>query len=151
VIVHDTDEEDEATTQHKSDASKIPQPVVQQRVAQPPPLPVTRTRKAKETQLRLGVGRPKVAGGVGARAVTKSFSVSKNNKRVSKSVKIPEAVIPEEQDPGTFFTFAICVDPGPEAATFRTPADKSTGHRLHDSTTSGSDHFAYAGTTPEFR
>ena len=103
MIVHDTDEEDEATTQPKSDASKIPQPVVQQRVAQPPPPPVTRTRKAKETQLRLGVGRPKVAGGVGARAVTKSFSVPKNNKRVSKSVKISEAVIPEEQDPGTLY------------------------------------------------
>ena len=103
MVVHDTDEDDEATTQSKSDASKIPQPVAQQRMAQPPPPPITRTRKAKETQLRLGVGRPKVAGGVGARAVTKSFSVPKNTKRVSKSVKISEAVIPEEQDPGTFY------------------------------------------------
>jgi hypothetical protein len=44
-----------------------------------------------------------VAGGAGARAVTKTFSVSKNNKRVSKGVKISEAVIPEEQDPGMFY------------------------------------------------
>lgn len=101
VVIHDTDEEDDPTTQSKSDTTRIPQPVGQQRVAQPPP--VTRTRKAKETQLRLGVGRPKVAGGAGARAVTKSFSVQKNNKRVSKSVKISEAVIPEEQDPGAFY------------------------------------------------
>lgn len=104
MIVHDTDEEAESTTQSKPDTSKIPQPVIQQRVAQPPPPPpATRTRKAKETQLRLGVGRPKAAGGAGARAVTKSFSLSKNNKRASKSVKISEAVIPEEQDPGKFY------------------------------------------------
>ena len=95
MIVHDADIEDEPTTQSKSDTSKIPQPVSQPRMAQPPPpAPITRTRKAKETQLRLGVGRPKV------RAVTKSFNVSKNNKRVNKSVKISEAAIPEEQDPG---------------------------------------------------
>jgi len=104
VVIHDTEEEDEPSTQSKPDNSKIPQPVTQPRVAQPPPPPpITRTRKAKETQLRLGVGRPKAAGGAGARAVTKSFSVPKNNKRVSKSVKISEAVIPEEQDPGAFY------------------------------------------------
>lgn len=98
VVVRDTDEEDEPTTESKPEITKIPRPVSQP----PPPPPVTRTRKAKETQLRLGVGRPKVAGGVGARTVTKSFSVPKN-KRVSKSVKISEAVIPEERDPGSFY------------------------------------------------
>ena len=108
VVVHNTDEEGEPTIQSKSDASKNPRSVTQPRATQPPPAPpITRTRKAKETQLRLGVGRPKVAGGAGARAVTKSFSVPKNNKRVSKSVKIPEAAIPEEQDPGAYYVCSL--------------------------------------------
>ena len=103
VVVRDTDEEEEeSSTQSKPDATKIPQPVSQ-------PQPITRTRKAKETQLRLGVGRPKAVGGIGARAVTKSFSLPKNNKRVSKNIKISEATIPEEQDPG-MFTFGDSID-----------------------------------------
>ena len=107
-IVHGTDEEDDSTTHSKPDTSKIPQPVPQSRLAQPPPpAPITRTRKAKETQLRLGVGRPKVAGGAGARAVTKSFSMSKNNKRVNKGVKISEAAIPEEQDHGMLLLYHL--------------------------------------------
>ena len=95
VVVRDTDEEDELITRSGQNTTRIPQPTLQL------PPPTTRTRKAKETQLRLGVGRPKAAGGTGARAVTKSFSLQKN-KRASKSVKISEAVIPEERDPGTF-------------------------------------------------
>ena len=39
--------------------------------------PATRTRKSKNTQLRLGVGRPAAAGGAGARPVTKSDSQTK--------------------------------------------------------------------------
>ena len=96
MVVRDTDDEGEFTTKSKPDSTKIPQPVSNP----PPPPPVNRTRKAKETQLRLGVGRPKAVGGIGARAVTKSFSLSRGNKRASKSVKISEDVIPEEQ-PGT--------------------------------------------------
>jgi hypothetical protein len=88
VVVHDTDEEDgvnAADEQPQSDSESKPQP-----------RPLTRTtRKAKYTQMRLGVGRPKVAGGSGARAVTKPVSVPKS-KRTSKSVNIKEAVIPEE-------------------------------------------------------
>lgn len=99
MVIHEADEEGEPVPQSKSDTSKIPQPVTQP----PPAPPTTRTRKAKETQLKLGVGRPKVAGGVGARAVTKSFSVPKN-KRVSKSVKVTETAIAEERDPG-----ALCL------------------------------------------
>lgn len=54
----------------------------------PPPLPpVARTRKAKE-QTRLGVGRPAIAGGTGARAVTKSISLPKRG-RVSRTVVNP--------------------------------------------------------------
>jgi hypothetical protein len=101
MVIREAEEEEESTAQHKTDTSKIPQPTTQTRAAQSQPAPpITRTRKAKETQLRLGVGRPKVAGGVGARAVTKSFSVPKNNKRVSKNIKTPQTTIPEEQDSG---------------------------------------------------
>ena len=129
--VHDTDEEGEPTTQSKSDTSKIPQPVTQPRTAQPPPAPpITRTRKAKETQLKLGVGRPKVVGGGGARAVTKSLNAPKNNTRVSKSVKISGAVIPEEQDPGAF-TSPISTGRCAQTATFSTPTDKPTSYSGH--------------------
>jgi len=145
VLVHDTDEEGEPATQSKSNTSKIPQPATQ-----PPPVPpITRTRKAKETQLRLGVGRPKAVGGAGARAVTKSFSAAKNNKRVSKSVKISEAVIPEEQDPGASASVsAISIDICAQIATFRTPTDKSTSYYSHNSATSDS---SGARTISEFR
>ncbi|KAI6005253.1 hypothetical protein F5J12DRAFT_835767 [Pisolithus orientalis] len=65
----------------------------------PPPSPrqLPRTRKAKESQYRLGVGRPVVAGGSGARSITKSVSVSRKSKRgkSSTSVKPSEATITE--------------------------------------------------------
>lgn len=71
-----------------------------------PPLPVPatpRTRKAKE-QTRLGVGRPVIAGGTGARAITKSISVPKRA-RVSKSIAQPvQDTIMEE---GMFQQFMI--------------------------------------------
>jgi hypothetical protein len=38
------------------------------------PGPMTRTRKARDAQLRLGIGRPTVAGGSGPRAATRSAS-----------------------------------------------------------------------------
>ena len=63
-----------------------------------PPL-VTRTRKAKESQTRLGKGRPVIAGGTGARAITKSVSVSRGSKRgvkSSKSIQNVQDTIPEE-------------------------------------------------------
>lgn len=41
------------------------------------PGPMTRTRKARDAQLRLGVGRPPVAEGRGPRVVTRSVSVAK--------------------------------------------------------------------------
>lgn len=59
--------------------------------------PTPRTRKAKDTQYRLGVGRPIIAGGSGARAVTKSVSVSRGSKKVKsmKNVKPLEDPIAE--------------------------------------------------------
>jgi hypothetical protein len=41
------------------------------------PGPMTRTRKARDAQLRLGVGRPPAAEGRGPRVVTRSVSVAK--------------------------------------------------------------------------
>lgn len=46
---------------------------------------VPRTRKAKDTQTRLGVGRPIAAGGTGARVPTKSVSVSRGSRQIKKS------------------------------------------------------------------
>lgn len=55
------------------------------------PAPVTpRTRKAKETQRRLGVGKPKVAGGDGPRAVTRSLSLSKEKHKNNQSLGTTE-------------------------------------------------------------
>ncbi|KAG8219921.1 hypothetical protein J3R82DRAFT_916 [Butyriboletus roseoflavus] len=58
-----------------------------------------RTRKAKQTQYRLGVGRPVIAGGSGARAVTKSVNISRTPKRAKSSrlIKPSEATITEGQ------------------------------------------------------
>ncbi|KAI0051751.1 hypothetical protein FA95DRAFT_1569801 [Auriscalpium vulgare] len=62
--------------------------------------PATRTRKAKDTQLRLGVGRPMAAGGTGARAVTKSVSAGKGRRgKSSRSLRPTEDTIPEEAAP----------------------------------------------------
>ncbi|KAI0361779.1 hypothetical protein OH77DRAFT_1390307 [Trametes cingulata] len=95
VIIHDTDEEDNAT-EEEHHRSLAPQPSSESE-APPPP----RTRKAKETQYRLGVGRPTVAGGSGARAVTRSSSFSVRGKRAkgSRSAKPTEAAIQEEEEP----------------------------------------------------
>ncbi|KAF7320471.1 hypothetical protein MKEN_00832000 [Mycena kentingensis (nom. inval.)] len=65
----------------------------------PEPEPQTRSRKkAKDTQSRLGVGRPVAVGGAGPRAVTKSLSVSRAKRGKSRTVKPPEDTIPEEAE-----------------------------------------------------
>jgi hypothetical protein len=96
VIIHDTDDEEEDETDQQIDEEETenqPQP-------QPEPEPIppsNRTRKAKDTQTRLGVGRPVAAGGNGPRAVTKSVSVAKGKRgRNSKAVKPVEDTILEE-------------------------------------------------------
>ncbi|KII93259.1 hypothetical protein PLICRDRAFT_694470 [Plicaturopsis crispa FD-325 SS-3] len=89
VIIHDTDDEEEEEEEEPEPAPPAPEPI--------PVAP--RTRKAKETQTRLGVGRPVAAGGSGARAVTKSVSVSRGSRRGkgSRSVKPVEETIVEEE------------------------------------------------------
>lgn len=99
VVIHDTDDED--TGGHESEPAKN---VAGPSQARPPvSLPARNTRKAKATQYRLGVGRPTVAGGSGARTVTRSLSVpkSKTSGKISRSVKPTEAAIQEEE--GKFF------------------------------------------------
>ncbi|KIJ08659.1 hypothetical protein PAXINDRAFT_158076 [Paxillus involutus ATCC 200175] len=89
VIIHGSDDEAEEPN---------PQPQRAQ-PQQPPVLPAT--RKARQTQYRLGVGRPIIAGGSGARAVTKTVGVSRTVKRVksSRTVQPSEATITEEPEP----------------------------------------------------
>ncbi|KAI0651714.1 hypothetical protein C8Q79DRAFT_934621 [Trametes meyenii] len=95
VIIHDTDEEDNATGRDDNRSRSVA--AAASSGSEVPP----RTRRAKETQYRLGVGRPTVAGGSGARAVTRSTSLSVRGKRTraSRSVKPVEAVIQEEEEP----------------------------------------------------
>lgn len=60
-----------------------------------PPQPV-RTRKAKDLQTKLGVGRPKAAGGTGARAITKSTSVPRGRRgKSSRTTSKVDETIPE--------------------------------------------------------
>ncbi len=60
----------------------------------------TRTRKAKELQKRLGVGRPVAVGGSGPRAVTRSATISREKRlRGSQSTKKLEATIQEGSYP----------------------------------------------------
>ncbi|KAI6133175.1 hypothetical protein EDD16DRAFT_1530319 [Pisolithus croceorrhizus] len=78
----------------------ISRPVEEVKPTLPSPRQPPRTRKAKDTQYRLGVGRPAVAGGSGARAITKSVSVSRKFRRgkSNTSVKPSEATITEEPE-----------------------------------------------------
>ncbi|PPQ72022.1 hypothetical protein CVT24_008074 [Panaeolus cyanescens] len=90
MIIHEPDEEE--MDQHN--VFKEPSP-------SPPLAPPPRTRKAKELQTRLGVGKPVAAGGSGPRAITRSSGSSSKGKRAksSKSMKPKEAPIQEEPEP----------------------------------------------------
>ncbi|KAI9460895.1 hypothetical protein BJY52DRAFT_1261051 [Lactarius psammicola] len=68
MIVHSDTEEDEMQRAVKPE-SEAPSTLH--------PGPITRTRKAQDAQLRLGVGRPTVVGGQGARVVTRSVEIAK--------------------------------------------------------------------------
>ncbi|PIL32112.1 hypothetical protein GSI_06818 [Ganoderma sinense ZZ0214-1] len=97
VIIHDTDEEDNANTDNPyTSLSTLPSSDTEVAPVLPP-----RTRRAKNSQYKLGVGRPTAAGGSGARTVTRSTSLSQKGKRAkgSKSIKPSEAVILEEEEP----------------------------------------------------
>ncbi|KAF9015294.1 hypothetical protein BDQ17DRAFT_1320215 [Cyathus striatus] len=99
IIIHDTD--DEADKNLSEEEHRHPGVHPNQPVATQPPPPV-RTRKAKEMQTRLGVGRPVAAGGAGPRAITKSLSVSRSRRgKPSRSLKQIEATIQEEPEEST--------------------------------------------------
>ncbi|KAJ7235877.1 hypothetical protein B0H12DRAFT_1238624 [Mycena haematopus] len=99
VIIHDADDEESeegnAQMLDEEETENQPQP---QPDPEPISIPLNRTRKARDTQTRLGVGRPVAAGGSGPRAVTKSSSVAKGKRgRSSKTAKKPvEETIPED-------------------------------------------------------
>jgi hypothetical protein len=57
--------------------------------------PVPRTKKVKELQKRLGVGRPVAVGGTGPRAVTRSTTISSERLRSNRSMQKIEATIQE--------------------------------------------------------
>lgn len=90
VIIHDINDRNGQQSTSRSS---------QERNAKPIRLPSSQLprRKARETQYRLGVGRPIVAGGKGARAVTKSVNVSQRSRRLKNSTTLQpsEATIVE--------------------------------------------------------
>ncbi|KAF8271411.1 hypothetical protein EI94DRAFT_1784223 [Lactarius quietus] len=62
------------------------------------PGPITRTRKAQDARLRLGVGRPTVVGGQGARTVTRSVGIAKGvRSRSGRGAKPAQDPIVEER------------------------------------------------------
>ena len=89
MIVHDIDEEENLEEERKNSSTEGAQ---QAPTSSAPP----RTRKAKETQTRLGVGRPLAVGGQGPRAVTRSSGSSRGKEgKSSKSHKPKEPTIQE--------------------------------------------------------
>ncbi|TCD67031.1 hypothetical protein EIP91_000651 [Steccherinum ochraceum] len=95
VIIHDTDDEGETTDGPAATAaSSQPEPEPGQAL---PSAPGRAPRKAKESQYKLGVGRPTLAGGSGARSVTRTGSISKpkRGKAPSTSIKPTEEAIQE--------------------------------------------------------
>lgn len=91
MIVHDIDEEDNEENNNvevEASAPSTPQPSL---------IPPPRTRKAKEMQVRLGVGKPIAAGGTGPRAITRSSDSSRSRRlKSSRSIIKPmEATIEE--------------------------------------------------------
>ena len=75
-IIHDTDEEDNAVTDDPFTSGLSAPPSEASTAPAPPP-----RRLARETQYKLGVGRLTAAGGHGARAVTRTASLSQKGKR----------------------------------------------------------------------
>lgn len=89
MIVHDIDEENLEEERKNSSEEAQQNPSLNFPAA-------PRTRKAKETQTRLGVGKPLAAGGQGPRAVTRSSGSSRGKEaKLSKSHKPKEPTIQE--------------------------------------------------------
>ena len=71
------------------------------------PGPITRTRKAQDAQLRLGVGRPTIVGGQGARIVTRSIGIAKSvRSRSGRGAKPTQEPIVEGSS-GRFFSHRV--------------------------------------------
>lgn len=101
IIVHETDEEIAALKKPSRHATQIDTLPEEQHH------PSTR-RKAKETQYRLGVGRPTVIGGAGPRAVTVSATRTKGKRtKGSASVQPTEEAIREEDEGKTNQSISI--------------------------------------------
>ncbi|KAH9946808.1 hypothetical protein B0H21DRAFT_741857 [Amylocystis lapponica] len=116
MIIHDTDEEEEEEEEEDA-AGPFAAPGTKPPL-HTPPVTAPRIRKAKDTQYRLGVGRPALAGGSGARAVTKSVSVSRGKRgKASRSVKPAEEPIREEEE-----------EPEPVDATIPEAGPSGTSH-----------------------
>ncbi|KZT74755.1 hypothetical protein DAEQUDRAFT_748011 [Daedalea quercina L-15889] len=96
VIIHDTDEEEETDEPQHGSAPPESHPAPPSSQSST----ASHTKKSKQTQYRLGVGRPTLTGGSGPRAVTKSVSLTKTKKgKGSTSVKPSEDAIQEEEEP----------------------------------------------------
>ena len=95
MIVHDISDDDaERTLPEITEEGSLLEPSA--KAAPSPVLPPARTRKAKELQTRLGVGKPVIAGGHGPRAVTRSTGSSRGKRaKSSKSLKPTEDTIEE--------------------------------------------------------
>lgn len=91
IIVHDVPEE---TTRQRYNIAHTTRPNTDASVDLPSVRP-TRTKKAKESQTRLGVGRPVAMGGTGPRAVTRSATVSRERLKSSRSTQQIETTIQE--------------------------------------------------------
>lgn len=90
MIVHDINEDEQEEEEMQSEET------AEQTIPQPVEVPPPRTRKAKEMQTRLGVGKPLAAGGQGPRTVTRSSISSKGRRaKSSRSIKPMEATIEE--------------------------------------------------------
>ncbi|TDL28398.1 hypothetical protein BD410DRAFT_780897 [Rickenella mellea] len=96
-VVEDIQEEQEAGEAPQADDRSQSDNNTTPEDTPPTPVVATRTRTAKDIQRRLGVGRPVIAGGSGARAITKSLSVGKATRgKNSKTLKPVEETIEEE-------------------------------------------------------
>lgn len=90
VIVHDETPRTDVPQLEVIEPMDVDDAVNEEQPAARPP--DSRTRKAQDTQSRLELGRPAVAGDQGARTVTKPASASKG--RWGKDVRIPPQVEP---------------------------------------------------------
>ncbi|KAF9474470.1 hypothetical protein BDN70DRAFT_884778 [Pholiota conissans] len=100
MVVHDIDAADEEEDQDENNTH--PDDTKEEAPPTPVPsmVPALRTRKAKELQTHLGVGKPQIAGGHGPRAITRSSGSFKSRAlKASRSIKPTEATIEEEPEP----------------------------------------------------